>query len=134
MTYTRGCKAVALPAAAGLMLLLGCGTVRLEVPPGHGSVRLLHMDESAQIKVQRTIWFWMWGAKPISDNTTKPDIEKYDLDEVRLTTKQTVLDNVLNSIIGIFSFARRTLVVEGNPREATPPETVPPGTVPGEQP
>ena len=33
----------------------------------------------ASVHVERTVWFWSWGAKPISDNTTREDIEKYNL-------------------------------------------------------
>ena len=42
-----------------------------------------------------TVWFWMWGGQPISDNTTKSDIERYNLKEVRLRTEQTLLDNIV---------------------------------------
>ena len=34
-------------------------------------------DKPAQVHVERTIWFYQWGAKAISDNTTREDIEKY---------------------------------------------------------
>lgn len=106
-----------LRAIAGLTLLLysgGCGTVRLEVPPGYDSVRILEIDEPAEIRVERTVWFWLWGGKPISDNTTRTEIETYDLKEVRLRTEQTLLDNILTPICAVVSIVRRTLIVEGN--------------------
>ena len=105
-------------AIACLLLLCGCGTVRLEVPPGHGNVRMLEVDEPAEIRVQRTVWFWLWGGKAISDNTSKTEIEQYDLKEVRLRTEQTLLDNILTPICAVVSIVRRTLIVEGNTEAA----------------
>ena len=77
-------------AALALLLLLplGCGTTHMVAPPGR-TVRMLGEDEPAAIHTQRTVWFWMWGVRPISDNTTQQDIEQYDLREVRYTTYQT---------------------------------------------
>ena len=91
----------------------GCGTVRLEVPPGR-DVRLLEVDEPAEIRVQRTVWFWLWGGEPISDNTAMTEIEQYDLKEVRMRTEQTLLDGILTPITAIVSIVRRTMIVEGN--------------------
>jgi hypothetical protein len=105
-----------LPVAALFVLLLGtagCGTVRLEVPPGR-SVRLLEVDEPAGVRVQRTVWFWLWGARPISDNTTCEDIRALDLAEVRMRTEQTMVDNVVTVIGSLVTITRRTLIVEGN--------------------
>lgn len=103
-----------LAAVTGLLLATGCGTVRLEVPPGHDDVRMLEADEPAEIHVERTVWFWLWGGRPISDNTTRTEIEKYNLKEVRLRTEQTLLDNILTPICAVVSIVRRTLIVEGN--------------------
>ncbi len=96
-----------------LLLLPGCGTVRLETPPGR-EVRILQADEPVEIHSRRTVWFWLWGARPISDNTTKSDIEKYDLREVRMHTEQTFFETITNPITALVSIVRRTLIVEGN--------------------
>lgn len=96
----------------------GCGTVRLEVPAGYGPVRMLEADEPAEIRVERTVWFWLWGGKPISDNTTKTDVETHKLQEVRLRTEQNLLDNILLPFTAPFSVVRRTLIVEGNAERA----------------
>lgn len=103
-----------------LALFTGCGTVRMEVPEGH-EVRILAQDESAEIRIERTVWFWLWGARPISDNTTKSDIEKYNLKEVRAYTTQTMTDNLLLMITSLVSIVRRTLIVEGNTTPVLPP-------------
>ena len=105
----------------GVMLFVaaaGCGTVRLTVPEGR-EVRLLQSDEPASIRVKRTVWFWLWGNNPISDNTTEQDILEYDLCEVRIQSENTFLEALTNPITAVFSFVRRTLVVEGNPRPTT---------------
>jgi len=105
------------------LLLFGCGTIRLEVPEGH-EVRLLAQDESAEIRVERTVWFWLWGGKAISDNSIKSDIEKYKLTEVRVYTAQTMTDNILLIVTSFVSIVRRTLVVEGNTNAKTVIESV----------
>ena len=96
-----------------LLLFNGCGTVRLEVPPGH-EVRLLEQDEYASVKKQRTIWFWLWGGRPISDNSAKKEIEEYNLKEVRLQTEQSMTDNITNLLLVWSSIVRRTMTIEGN--------------------
>ncbi len=105
------------------LLLFSCGTVRLEVPEGH-EVRLLAQDESAEIRIERTVWFWLWGGKAISDNSIKSDIEKYKLTEVRAYTVQTMTDNILLIVTSFVSIVRRTLVVEGNTNAKTVIESV----------
>lgn len=95
------------------LLLCGCGTVSLEVPEGR-EVRLLGEDEPVSIHVERKLWFWQWGAEPISKNTTKPEIEAYNLKEIRIVTVQTVFDNLITMVTSLISITRITLVVEGN--------------------
>jgi len=102
-----------------IILFSGCGTVRMEVPEGH-EVRVLARNESAEVRVERTVWFWLWGAKAISDNTTKSDIEKYNFKEVRAYTTQTMTDNLILMVTGFVSIVRRTLIVEGNTISALP--------------
>jgi len=105
------------------LLLFSCGTVRIEVPEGQ-QVRLLSQEESAEIRVERTVWFWLWGGKAISDNSIKSDIEKYKLTEVRAYTVQTMTDNILLIVTSFVSIVRRTLVVEGNTNAKTVIESV----------
>ena len=100
------------------LLVSSCGTVRVEVPEGQ-QVRLLAEGESAEIRVERTVWFWLWEGKAISDNSIKSDIEKYKLTEVRAFTVQTMTDNILLIVTSFVSIVRRTLVVEGNTNAKT---------------
>ncbi|MFN8643900.1 MAG: hypothetical protein U0802_20430 [Candidatus Binatia bacterium] len=91
-----------------------CGTAQLVAPPGR-DVRIMPADATASVHVERTLWFWSWGARPISDNTTREDIEKYDLREVRMDVFQKWYEMLINPITSIVSIQRRTLIVEGNP-------------------
>lgn len=100
--------------AALLLAPLGCGTTHLVAPPGR-TVRILGEDEPARVRAQRTVWYWMWGGRPISDNTTQSDIERYNLHEVRYTTYQTLFEMLTNPITSIVSVQRRQIVIEGNP-------------------
>lgn len=102
-----------------MLLFSGCGTVRMEVPEGH-EVRVLARNESAEIRVERTVWFWLWGARAISDNTTKSDIEKYNFREVRAYTTQTMTDNLILMVTSLVSIVRRTMIIEGNSVSALP--------------
>lgn len=99
--------------AVCLVLLSGCGTVRLEIPEGQ-DVRLLEKTDYAEIRVNRTVWFWLWGGRPISDNTSLQEIEKYQLKEVRMQTEQSMTDNIINILLVWSSVVRRTMTVEGN--------------------
>jgi len=96
------------------LLLCGCGTVKLQVPEGR-EVRLLEEDEPASIHLERKLWFWQWGGKPISENTTKPEIEAYNLREIRIITVQTFFDNLITAVTSLVSVTRITLIVDGNP-------------------
>jgi hypothetical protein len=109
--------------AAILLGAAGCGTIRLELPPGR-TVRLLEVDEPAELRSERTVWFWLWGGKPISDNTAREDIEALDLAEVRIHTEQTMADNIVTLFGSLVTITRRTLIIEGNVERAIRRERV----------
>jgi hypothetical protein len=98
----------------GLSLMTGCGTVLLEVPPGR-SVTLLDQDQPASVRVERTVWYALWGGKPLSDNSIAATIQEHNLTQVRVTVVQNFWDTVVNFVTCYFSFVRRTVIVEGNP-------------------
>jgi hypothetical protein len=101
-------------AALGLLLMTACGTVHIEVPPGR-SVVMLDQDQPVSIKIERHIWFALWGDKPLSDNSTLADIRDHHLTQVRVTVVQNVWDTAINIVTCVFSFVRRTVIIEGNP-------------------
>lgn len=110
----RSMRSAIAGGVLGALLLSGCGAVKLVAPEGR-EVRILPTDAPASVKVDRTVWYWMWGGRPISDNTTRQDIEAFQLREVRYTTKQTAFEMLTNPLTSIISVVRRTLIVEGNP-------------------
>ena len=103
----------ALYAAATLLLVPGCGTVEFEAPPGR-KVRLLRVDETTTVSVERKVWYALWGSEALGDNSTASMIEENGLSEVRMATDQDLLDSILSAFTSIFSFSVRTIYVEGN--------------------
>jgi len=97
-----------------LWLMTGCGTVHLDVPPGR-TVTLLDQDQPASVRVERTVWYALWGGKPLSDNSIAATIQERNLTQVRVTVVQNFWDTVINAVTCYFSFVRRTVIVEGNP-------------------
>lgn len=110
----RSLMLAGLCAFTCLPLLAGCGTTKVYVPPDR-DIRLLEEDEPASVVVERRLWFWLWGNATINPDTPIPEIEEHDLKEVRVTSKQTLIDTVLNMLGGVASIVCRTMVVEGNP-------------------
>jgi hypothetical protein len=81
----------------------------------------LTRDDPAAVRVEHTIWYALWGGKVMNENHTAPFIATNQLVEVKMYTELSVADNLINPFTSIFSFSRRTLVIEGNQRkEATP--------------
>jgi hypothetical protein len=110
----RGIARRGLLATFCLSILVGCGSARLHVPEGR-DVRLLQEGEPASIREKRRVWFWLWGNAALSDDSPRPEIEKHDLKEIRMTSKQTLVDTVINIVGGAVTIVCRTMVVEGNP-------------------
>jgi hypothetical protein len=108
-----------LIAAAGL-LLTGCGTVHFDAPPGQ-RIRLLTRDDPTEMRVEHKIWYAWWGGTVLNGNHTAPFIATNQLVEVKMFTELSVGDNLINPITSIFSFSRRTLVIEGNRRKEPAP-------------
>ena len=107
-----------LIAAAGL-LLTGCGTVHFDAQPGQ-RIRLTRDDQTG-VRVEHKIWYAWWGGKVLNGNHTAPFIATNQLVEVKMFTELSVGDNLINPITSIFSFSRRTLVIEGNRRKESSP-------------
>jgi hypothetical protein len=101
-------------------LLPACGTVHFDVPEGR-RVKLLARDAKTTVRVERVVWFAGWGAEPLSENHTAPFIAEHGLVEVRLYNEQSLWDTLINMIAGVFSFSRRTMIIEGNPAPETTP-------------
>ena len=71
--------------------------------------------------MEHKIWYAWWGGKVLNGNHTAPFIATNQLVEVKMFTELSVGDNLINPITSIFSFSRRTLVIEGNRRKESSP-------------
>ena len=94
--------------------LAACGAVRVEAPRGM-ALRIMEQDEPARVRDERVVWYALWGGKPLSDISTANTIASHGLREVRVSTKLTALDSLVNTVTSFASIVRRTVVVEGNP-------------------
>ena len=106
--------------ATASLLLAGCGTVHFDAPAGQ-RVRLLTQDDPTEIRVEHKIWYAWWGGKVLNGNHTAPFIATNQLVEVKMFTELSIGDNLINPVTSIFSFSRRTLVIEGNRRKESSP-------------
>jgi hypothetical protein len=57
----------------------------------------------------------------LNENHTAPLIANNHLAEVKMFTEASVTDSLINPLVSIFSFSRRTLVIEGNRRQEVTP-------------
>lgn len=97
-------------------LATGCGTIYLDVP-NDSNVKLLAKDAPAEYKVQRTVWYWMWGNRYLNENQDPHAwtlVEENGFKEVRLRMTNTFVDGLISAPGALVSICRRTIVVEGN--------------------
>ena len=100
-------------AAVCLMLLPSCGVVMVTAPPGD-DVRLLPELEPAASKVTVKNWYVLWGLVPITNNSTADVIGRNQLENVRVKTYYSVVDWLINAVLGGFSIYTNTVEIEGN--------------------
>jgi hypothetical protein len=60
------------------------------------------------------VWYALWGAVPISENSTEKLIADNNLKEVRVTTQIKFVDYVIGIFTGLVSIVPATMTVEGN--------------------
>lgn len=118
MVRRLSCAALAVALIASAT---GCGTVHFDVPEG-SRVKLLELDAPTSVRVERTVWYALWGAKPLDDNHTASIIAEHHLTEVRLHNLYNASDVLINTFTSIFSFSRRRIIVEGNTAAAATTE------------
>lgn len=107
-----------------LSSLTACGDLYLDAP--HGSnINLMSKEKPAKIKVEQVVWFKYWGNEPFLEAETHAAtiIHEQRLCEARIRMVNTFTDALVSTFAGPFGFPRRTLIVEGNPREM-PTESV----------
>jgi len=77
------------------------------------------MDEMApaKVKVEKRVWYALWGLIPITDNSTADLIQKYNLKNVRAESKMTILDFIISAFTSYITIVALTVEVEGEPSE-----------------
>jgi hypothetical protein len=84
----------------GLILVLfilsftGCYSVRYVAPPNQ-DVKVMTETEYGKIKTTKRVWYLLDGLIPMTDNSTADVIRRYDLKNVKVESKITVLDALI---------------------------------------
>ncbi len=73
-------------------------------------------DEPAEVKVERSAWYWLWGARNFDEDKIHAHtlVKEHRLKEVRLTMTNTLVDGIFSVPGALVSIVRRTIRVEGN--------------------
>jgi len=95
---------------------IGCYTIRYVAPVGK-DVKAMDEITPAKVKVQKRVWYALWGLVPISDNSTADLIQKYNLKNARAKSKITILDFIISSFTSYVTIVTLTVEVEGEPSE-----------------
>lgn len=102
-----------LSLLACIAAVSGCGTLYYEVPAG-SDVQMLDRYAPAEVRIERKVYYWLWGKYAISDDSTETAVRENGLREARFETVQTFGDTLLDVPMALVTIVRRTLIVEGN--------------------
>lgn len=94
-------------------LLTSCYTVQLSAPY-KSSIQLASSTDNLPFKTKHKCWYFMYGAIPINKNVTANSIRNNGLKTVRIETKFTASDFLINFLVGMFGFSTNTVVIEGS--------------------
>ncbi len=106
-------KLIALALIVSLSLLTGCFTMKYAAPAG-SSVSTLSEGQSTTVKKSVKVWYALWGAVPISNNSAEKIIAQNNLTAARVKTQVQFVDYVIGIFTGLVSIVPATMIVEGN--------------------
>jgi hypothetical protein len=94
--------------------LAGCFNTEL-IAPSNAKVQVISNEKPVAYHKQYRNWYLLYGAFPLY--VTQPDdiIKEKNLVEVRVQTKDTVMDGIISFFSAQISLLPQTVVVEGNP-------------------
>ena len=95
-----------------LLSFIGCYAVRYVAPPQQ-DVKLMSEVDVGKVKLQKKVWYAVWGLVPITDNSTEDLIQKYNLKNVKAKSYISFLDWIISAFTGSFSIVCLTIEVEG---------------------
>lgn len=91
----------------------GCFTMKATAP-AKTPVAFISEGKRTTFKKTKKVWFALWGAVPITNNSSADIIAENGLKQVRVTTKLTFVDFVIGAFTGIATIYPMTMTVEGN--------------------
>jgi hypothetical protein len=107
-------KLMLLVVFVGLTLsFTNCMSVHMVAPPS-SDVRMLAELEPAYSKITYKNWYVLWGLVPITENSTDGVLAKHGFKEARVTTEFTLIDWLIDAVLGGFSIITNTTTIEGN--------------------
>ncbi len=106
-------KLIAGVLIASFSFFTGCFTMKYAAPP-QSTVTTVSESTTTSFKKSVKVWYALWGAVPITDNSTEKLIADNNLKEVRVTTQIKFVDYIIGIFTGIASIVPATMTVEGN--------------------
>lgn len=106
-------KLIAVALIASFSFFTGCYTMKYAAPP-QSNVTTVSESTTTSFKKSVKVWYALWGAVPISENSTEKLIADNNLKEVRVTTQIKFVDYIIGIFTGLVSIVPATMTVEGN--------------------
>lgn len=106
-------KIVAVMLIASFSFFTGCFTMKYAAPP-QSNVTAVAESTATSFKKSVKVWYALWGAVPISENSSAKLIADNNLKEVRVTTQFKFVDYLIGIFTSIVSIVPVTMTVEGN--------------------
>ncbi|MFA5924844.1 MAG: hypothetical protein WC856_26770 [Methylococcaceae bacterium] len=93
--------------------LAGCFNTEL-IAPDNAKVQVISSEKPVAYQKQYRNWYLLWGAFPLYVTQPEDLIKENNLVEVRVQTKDTVMDGIISFFSAQISLLPQTVVVEGN--------------------
>lgn len=99
-----------------LFNFIACYAVRYVAPP-QKEVKLMSETDAGKVKLQKRVWYALYGLVPITDNSTEDLISKYNLKNVKAKSYMSFIDYLISAFTGYFTIVTLTIEVEGEPTQ-----------------
>lgn len=101
-----------------IVISTSCYSVRYVAGPNQ-EVKVMAQTEYGKVKVQKRVWYALYGLIPLTDNSTADIIQRYDFKSVKVESKMTFIDFLLffalNFLLIPTTVTTMTIEVEGEP-------------------
>lgn len=91
----------------------GCFTMKATAP-AKTPVALISEGKRASFKQSKRVWYAIWGAVPISDNSSAKIIAENGLKQARVKMEITFVDYLIALVTSTVTIVPATMTVEGN--------------------